>query len=436
MIPAPPWQILHLDLQALPERLALRPDVHGAVLYFRFDGLVLGTEREVADAFPLYRGEIERRAALAVGEVVAGLLATGGVPASDTEILSAWEARTLPSADTMGHLADLAARWRSRPANLTASLVICTCRRPAELSGCLESLSAEIATGRETIVVDNGPDPDTEAVVRAWPGVRYVTAPRPGLSHARNVGLAAAQGDVVVFVDDDVRPEPGWIAPLLAAFRDDVVVVCGLVLPARLDTLAEIAFQDELGFGGMGLIPLRFDRSFLDRAPGSPPVWTIGAGANMAVRRDRALALGGFDERIGPGAAGGCGDDSEFWRRVLEAGDCCAYQPFSVVRHCHRSSLEALRRQARGYGLGHAVALFAQYGRHRDIRDLRRALLGLPAWLLMRSLKAPVRALAGRPDRLLWSWWRGYLRAFRHVGLAAGAPQAMGKAGTEPGPDV
>ncbi|MFD2816573.1 glycosyltransferase family 2 protein [Paracoccus aerius] len=75
-----------------------------------------------------------------------------------------------------------------------------------------------MAKGRDIVVVDNGPDPETEAVTRRNPGVRYVQEPRPGLSRARNAGIAVARGDVAVFVDDDVRPEPGWIEPLLAGF--------------------------------------------------------------------------------------------------------------------------------------------------------------------------------------------------------------------------
>ncbi|MBC7139546.1 MAG: glycosyltransferase, partial [Defluviimonas sp.] len=340
------------------------------------------------------------------------------------EIDTCLTSRPVLDATSLERLADLISARRAATCELEASVVICTRRRAADLAGCLAGLSGEIAKGRDIVVVDNGPDAETEAVVRGYRGIRYVQEPRPGLSRARNAGIAAARGEVAVFVDDDVRPEPGWIEPLLGAFAPGVDVVCGLVLPETLYAEAQIAFQYDLGFGGMGHLPLVYDREFLDEAEGSPPVWNIGAGANMAVRRQRVLELGGFDERVGPGAAGGCGDDSEYWHRVLHAGGKIVYEPLSVVRHRHRDSWTELKRQAHGYGFGHVVALFAQYGRQRDRRDLRRALLTIPLWLVWRALKAPAQRLAGRPDRLTGSWLRGYAGALAYLPLAYRAPPA------------
>jgi len=244
-----------------------------------------------------------------------------------------------------------------------------------------------------------------------------------GLSRARNAGIRAARGDVAVFIDDDVRPEPGWIEPLLHRFdAPDVAVVCGLVLPAALETEAELGFQYELRFGGMGLLPLVFDDRFVAGWRQGVPAWSVGAGANMAVRRQSVLDLGGFDERIGPGAAGGCGDDSEYWHRVLFAGLRIGYEPLSVVRHQHRREWASLERQAYGYGLGHMVALLAQYGRDRDRGDLLRAFHVLPRYLLRRLLRSAVRRLNGNPDRLLLPQVRGYLAGLRHIGLAMKPP--------------
>ncbi len=422
MRPSAPWAILHIDIEQLPESLEAPAGARGIVLYFRLRGMVLGVAHELPNAFPMAMGDLARRAALAIGDTVALLLASGLRPIRPSELEALWTSRPFLDAKALDLLADLISSRRAMACELEASVVICTRRRPADLADCLATLSPEIAKGRDIVVVDNGPDAETEAVVREHPGVRYVQEPRPGLSRARNAGIAAARGDVAVFVDDDVRPEPGWIEPLLAAFAPGVDVVCGLVLPETLGAQAQIAFQYELGFGGMGHLPLMFDREFLDKAGGSPPVWEIGAGANMAVRRQRVLELGGFDERVGPGAAGGCGDDSEYWHRVLHAGGSIVYEPLSVVRHRHRDSWADLKRQAYGYGFGHIVALFAQYGRQRDRRDLRRALLTMPLWIFRRALKAPVRKLAGRPDRLTGSWLRGYAGALSYLPLAYRTP--------------
>lgn len=422
MRPPAPWAVLHIDLERLPRRLEAPAGACGIVLCFRLRGMVLGIAHELPNAFPMAMGDLARRAALATGDTVALLLGSGLRPIRPGELGRCWTLSPVPDATSLDRLAHLITARRAVTSDLEASIVICTRRRAADLAGCLASLSEEVAKGRDIVVVDNGPDAETEAVTRRHPGVRYVQEPRPGLSRARNAGVAAARGEVAVFVDDDVRPEPGWIEPLLAGFAPGVDVVCGLVLPETLEAEAQIAFQYDLGFGGMGHLPLMFDREFLDKTAGSPPVWDIGAGANMAVRRQRVLELGGFDERVGPGAAGGCGDDSEYWHRVLHAGGRIVYEPLSVVCHRHRDSWSDLKRQAYGYGFGHIVALFAQYGRQRDRRDLRRALLTMPLWLVRRALKAPVQKLAGKPDRLTGSWLRGYAGGLAHLPLAYRAP--------------
>jgi hypothetical protein len=138
----------------------------------------------------------------------------------------------------------------------------------------------------------------------------------------------------------------------------------------------------------------------------------------MAIRRRTALDLGGFDERIGPGAAGGCGDDSEFWHRVLFARQAAIYEPLSVVRHQHRRDWPALERQAYGYSFGHVVALFAQYARDGDRGDLIRAFIDFPAELMRRVLREPRRRLTGRPDVLLGAWIKGYFAALAHMRIA------------------
>jgi hypothetical protein len=104
----------------------------------------------------------------------------------------------------------------------------------------------------------------------------------------------------------------------------------------------------------------------------SVPVWRIGAGADMAVRRRVLDLVGPFDERLGAGAAG-CSEDSELWYRVLAAGFTCRYEPAAEVAHQHRDDLPAVRRQARAYMEGHVTALAVQYGRSRKVGELRRA---------------------------------------------------------------
>jgi GT2 family glycosyltransferase len=238
--------------------------------------------------------------------------------------------------------------------------------------------------------------------------VDYVREDRPGLDIARNCGVRAATGDIVAFTDDDVRLHPRWLERLTAAFDADVVMaVTGLVLPAELETAAQLHFETHWGFG-RGYRPIDFGADFFrtDRTHGCP-AWKIGAGANMAFRRESFRRAGLFDERLDVGAAG-CSGDSEYWHRVLFHGGICRYEPAAVAFHYHRREFAGLSQQIFAYMRGHAAALLVQYERSGNLGNLRRALATLPAWYAQRWLR---RALRGRAenDLLLAEETRGFI---------------------------
>ncbi|MDM7855577.1 glycosyltransferase family 2 protein [Cellulomonas alba] len=105
-----------------------------------------------------------------------------------------------------------------------------TFRRPADLEVAVPAFLAQLRPlGARLLVVDNDPEGSARAFVdSAGPDVAYVHEPRPGIAAARNRALLEAAGDdVLVFVDDDERPEPGWFDALLATYAAtgaDVVV--------------------------------------------------------------------------------------------------------------------------------------------------------------------------------------------------------------------
>lgn len=305
----------------------------------------------------------------------------------------------------------------------SVSVVVCTQRRPEDLRRCLASLGDLATPPLEIIVVDNDSDaPSASGVTEHFPAVAYIHEPRPGLSIARNTGISAARGAIIAFVDDDVLVHRRWLGALLRGFANpEAVAVTGLILPAELETAAQLISEMTMGQTGRGHRRIVFDESFFTpQLRTGPPVWTVGAGANMAFRREALDNVGLFDERLGAGAAG-CSEDSELWYRLLAAGGECHYLPEAVVFHRHRIGRDQLRRQVHDYMRGHVAALFLQYGKFGHTGNLWRALVTVPLHLLrrcFRELTVVPRARTGTMTAEL----SGYLAGLAHVRWALSPP--------------
>jgi len=123
------------------------------------------------------------------------------------------------------------------------SVIVPTYDRPAALVRCLGSLILQrSARAFEIIVVDNHPQSGlTSAVAAQFPGVRWLQEPTPGVSHARNHGIAAAAGVVIVTTDDDVIAPPEWMERLSAPLFENhhgLMATTGNCLPLKLETEA------------------------------------------------------------------------------------------------------------------------------------------------------------------------------------------------------
>ncbi|MFB1297368.1 glycosyltransferase family 2 protein [Mycobacterium sp. pW049] len=238
------------------------------------------------------------------------------------------------------------------------SVVLCTRDRPEQVADALRSISMLDYSDYEVVVVDNAARTDATAeVVRRLgdPRVRLVSEPVPGLSTARNTGLRAARHQVVAFTDDDVVVDPLWLRAIARGFSRAPFVTCvsGLVPSGELRTAAQAYFDQRVSWAG-SLDPRLYSMA---EPPADQPLFPFqvgrfGTGANFAVRRDRILELGGFDEALGAGTASQGGEDLDIFFRVLTAGDILATEPAAIVWHRHRSDNDALLKQARGYGLG------------------------------------------------------------------------------------
>lgn len=247
------------------------------------------------------------------------------------------------------------------------SVVVCTRNRPESILVTLRSLLAMRYEPFEIVVVDNAPSSDeTKEAVRAAygedPRVRYVRELRPGLSCARNRGLAEASADIVAFTDDDVTVDPWWLDGILQGFHaaPDVVCVTGLIATAQLENAAQLYFHLGSAWGvacDSRIFDLAENRDDSPLYPFCPGI--IGAGANFAVSRALMKEIGGFDEALGAGTLSGGGEDLEIYMRILLSGNRIAYEPRAIVWHYHRSGLSELATQRRAYGTGLTAALAA-----------------------------------------------------------------------------
>lgn len=254
------------------------------------------------------------------------------------------------------------------------SVVICTRNRAAYLRICLEYLQDQYCKPREIIVVDNGSATDDTRVVAESFSVRYIRENTPGLDVARNTGARAACGHIVAYTDDDTKPDKYWIYRIAESFKDPAIAaMTGLVIAASLETEAEVIFEKFWPFN-RGYLEKTFDEDYFRASLNSgPPVWEIGAGANMAFRKNIFNEIGFFDERLDVGAAG-CSGDSELWYRTLACGFTIRYNPLAVVYHSHRNSISGLRKQLYSYMRGFTVAILIQYQRFGHRGNLQRLL--------------------------------------------------------------
>ena len=273
---------------------------------------------------------------------------------------------------------------REPPASgLKVAVAVCTRDRPQQLLSCLNRLQATISYDIETVIVDNAPvDLRTADLVDKFQAsgmnIRRVVEPRPGLSNARNCALESIDADIVAFTDDDAVVDTEWIYAIGEPFAQDksIALVTGMVLPARLETSAQEAFQSKMQWSEAQAAATYW------RGMDPRPAWVFpyaaghfGTGANFAVRRAEVLLLGGFNERLGAGTRTQGGEDLEMFVRVIKGGRKLAYTPTAFVWHDHRLHMAQLNQLMYGYGKGlsatvTSLLLQADKG---DIKDIARA---------------------------------------------------------------
>ncbi len=223
---------------------------------------------------------------------------------------------------------------------MKAVVAIPTQRRAAYLDVALASVAAQArAAGAELLVIDDGPDDDTRAVAQRH-GARYIphAAPR-GLNAARNTALRSTDAELICFLDDDVRVQPGWLEALLAAARalpDEVGCFTGPIRAVFEDHRFRMCGREGPPVTALDLGPEDRD---------APHAW----GANMVLRGSAVERAGEFAEHHQL-----YGDEQEWQARLRAAGGRIRYVAGAAVEHRRagedarlRSLCAAARRRGR-----------------------------------------------------------------------------------------
>ena len=242
------------------------------------------------------------------------------------------------------------------------SIIVCTYNRSYGISACLDSmaqaLSAAAPVEGEIIVVDNASTDDTAAVIKKWAEtsafpVQMLYEPKKGVSAARNCGIRAARGELLVFTDDDCRLSKNHLIDALrydAADTDPVLRGGRVELGDPTDLLLTVKTDPN---------PARQSRKM--NSAKHEDIGTIVIGCNMAMRRAVADAIGFFDENLGPGTSIPAAEDTDFLLRAYQAYVVLEYVPDMTVYHFHgRKTKSEGYRLLQNYTLGRG-AMYAKY---------------------------------------------------------------------------
>jgi GT2 family glycosyltransferase len=215
------------------------------------------------------------------------------------------------------------------------SVIVCCYNAATTLNECLRSLEKLEYPRYEVIVVDDGSTDGTHEIAAKY-DFRCIRVPNSGLSEARNIGIQAAQGEIVAFIDSDAYADPDWLYYMVAALEE----------------------HQGAAVGGPNLAPSQdsFTAQCVDQAPGNPTCVLVDnenaehvPGCNMAFRKSAFDAVGLFDAQHRA-----AGDDVDLCWRLLVAGKKIVYHPSAVVWHHRRSTIRGYLRQQKGYGYAEA----------------------------------------------------------------------------------
>lgn len=291
---------------------------------------------------------------------------------------------------------------------------VLTFKRPAALDLTLERILAQVTeldqvggvdVGVRVVVVDNDPQASARGVAEKYPSITYVVEPVPGISAGRNRALdEAADGDVLVFIDDDETPLEKWLSSLVETWQSTgATAVMG-----RVVSVFETTLDPWIAAGGF----------FVRRTmPSGTPI-TVAAAGNLLLDLHQMSRIGArFDPAMGLTG----GEDTLLSRHIIEGGGTIVWcDESAALDHVPASRTTKKWVLTRAWSHGNTATLV----------DLKMsATPGSRSRVRAKALVKGSTRIAGGTARCAWGVLRGNLRdrargrraVYRGAGLMSGA---------------
>lgn len=214
------------------------------------------------------------------------------------------------------------------------SVIVPTFRDDLRLRRCLNGLMSQDYPGIYSVtVVDNNETFSLDTFSADYPLVEFIWEPKPGSYSARNTGIKVTAAPVIAFTDSDCNPRPDWLRNGVLALQQShqTGFVGGRIA-------VEAVSKERITMGEYFEMAFAFDqRSYIS-------VHKFAATANMFTRRSIFETVGMFDGDL---KAGG---DSDWGKRVTNAGYIATYEEAAVVGHPARKTEEVTQKIKRIVG--------------------------------------------------------------------------------------
>lgn len=248
------------------------------------------------------------------------------------------------------------------------SVVVCTYNGGRKINKCLDALLNQEYPRYEIIVVNDGSNDDTEAIIKSYPIKIINNSKNMGLSASRNVGIKNAKGEIIAFTDDDCMPKKTWLSGLSENYDNkNIAAVGGIIVPANVSTSIILKYLKARN----PLTPLElsilnsnniFYRLYLyllnlfidsNKLSNKREVYSL-VGANMSFRK-KVLNEISFDNEFRFGS-----DEEDLFKRIhIQLKNVSiVLDPDIIVNHNFDLEISSILKRQFKYGQGNAKMYF------------------------------------------------------------------------------